>query len=86
MTNIAEGPERSDVGVAGPRAATDAEVARAKKSGRAFALYDDDGTLYYRGKIWTVAAPGTEVDFGPLWDFGAPNAGCTDIRYKGESL
>lgn len=77
--------ECSEVGCRGPRGATDAELAKAKK-GRAFAMYDDDGTLYYRGRIWTAAEPGTETDFAPLWDFGAPNAGCTEIRYNGKPL
>jgi hypothetical protein len=60
-------------------------IAKAKK-GRAFAMYDDDGELYYRGRIWTAAEPGTEADFGPLDDFGTPNAGCTEIRYGGKTL
>lgn len=25
---------------------------------------------------------GEEEDFGPLWDFGTPNYGCTDIQYR----
>lgn len=75
----------SEVGTAGPRGATEAELAKAKR-GRAFAMYDDDGTLYYRGRIWTQVEPGTETDFAPLYDFGTPNAGCTEIRYNGKTL
>jgi hypothetical protein len=42
-------------------------------------MYDDDGELYYEG--YSLAGS----DFGPLWDFGMPNAGCTGIKYKGKS-
>lgn len=34
----------------------------------------------------TVSWPWDDSDdfvYGPLRDFGAPNAGCTDIRYTG---
>jgi len=42
-----------------------------------FKMYDDDKNLYYEGRS-------SEVDFGPLDDFGMPNAGCTYIMYKNE--
>lgn len=44
-----------------------------------FKMYDDDGELYYEGHY--ICDDG-EPDFGPLDDFGAPNAGATEIRYK----
>jgi hypothetical protein len=47
--------------------------------GHHFKMYDDDGELYYEG--YSLAGS----DFGPLWDFGMPNAGCTGIKYKGKS-
>jgi len=42
-----------------------------------FRIYDDDGILYYSGKIW-----GDFDGFEPLDDFGTPNAGCTEIHLK----
>lgn len=45
-----------------------------------FRMFDDDGVLYYEGKIW-----GDHDGFEPLDDFGMPNAGCTDIQYKNKS-
>jgi len=42
-----------------------------------FRMYDDDGILYYSGKIW-----GDFDGFEPLDDFGTPNAGCTWITLK----
>lgn len=42
-----------------------------------FKMYDDDGILYYTGLFI-----GDEAEmFGPLDDFGGPNAGATEIRY-----
>lgn len=45
-----------------------------------FRMYDDDGILYYSGRL---AYPlNKEISgFVPLDDFGLPNAGCTEIRY-----
>ena len=43
----------------------------------AFRLYDDDGGLYYAGKMW-----GDFEGFEPLDDFGTPNAGCTEIKLR----
>lgn len=48
---------------------------RAGELTRRFRLYDDDRNLYYEG----IATPG--VDFEPLDYFGAPNDGCTQIRF-----
>lgn len=52
-----------------------------KGAGVPFTLFDDDGILYYIGRII-----GNYSGFEPLDDFGAPNAGCTEIRYKGVTL
>lgn len=54
--------------------------------GREFRMYDDDNELYYTGKILTPESPegGGDEDFGPLDDFGRPNAGATEIRYYDE--
>lgn len=43
-----------------------------------FRMYDDDGALYYTGRY---LGPDDDGMFGPLDDFGKPNAGCTDIHY-----
>lgn len=73
------------VDVTGPRRATDEQIALARSQGVAFAMYDDDGELYYRGKFWgedSSVASLSEDAFGPLEDYGTPNAGCTEIRYR----
>lgn len=56
--------------------------------GRRFRMYDDDGELYYEGR-WVgpnwACHDGRYLAssaFGPLWDFGKPNAGATEIRYQ----
>ena len=72
----------SDEGTIGPRNAPEALVAVLKAGGGyAFTMKDDDGETYYRGRaIWTD----DDVDegaYGPLGDFGLPNAGCTMIVY-----
>lgn len=44
-----------------------------------FKIYDDDGELYYSG--YFLGDSFDEDAFGPLDDYGAPNAGATEIRY-----
>lgn len=52
-------------------------------------VFDDDsgpitasaGGEYFVPGTW-LAVNLTEDGFGPLWDFGAPNAGCTEIQYR----
>jgi hypothetical protein len=61
-----------EVGVTGPR-----NKSRNTENEGEFRMLDDDGELYYRGKIW-----GDYDGFEPLDDFGMPNAGCTTIEYK----
>lgn len=86
--------DRSEVGVMGPHNATPEQIARLNGGeGREFLIYDDDGELYYEGRI--VGVPDDDsiytgslndsADFGPLWDFGTPNAGATEIHYKNEA-
>ena len=48
------------------------------ESVRKFKVYDDDGELYYTG---LYIGPDDEEMFGPLEDFGTPNAGAAEIRY-----
>lgn len=50
------------------------------EKGTPFRMFDDDGELYYEGKCLSDE-PGSEDWFGPLDDFGIPNAGCTGIQY-----
>jgi hypothetical protein len=51
-----------------------------KQKGKRFRMFDDDGELYYEGYCYSEE-PGSEDEFGPLDDFGEPNAGCTEIKY-----
>lgn len=70
----------SDVGTMGPSDIPD-EIAERLRAGEGakFRIYDDDGELYYSGRF--IGDSEDDHDFGPLWDFGAPNAGATSIRY-----
>lgn len=43
-----------------------------------FKMFDDDGKLYYQGRY---IGPDDDDMFGPLDDFGKPNAGAVDIQY-----
>ena len=72
-------------GTAGPHQATTEEVKRAAKFGRIFRMLDDDGNDYYHGRTLTLEGPGSELDFVPLWEFGTPDSGCTEIQYKNAS-
>lgn len=74
-----------EAGTTGPRAATSADLARlADGEGWVFRMYDDDGILYYSGRL-VVSGDTTREDeeamFGPLQDFGTPNAGAVTIRW-----
>ena len=40
-----------------------------------FKMYDDDGNLYYEGRMQIE-------DFHPMDDFGMPNSGCTELWYS----
>lgn len=68
----------SGPGIAGPRNAPTELVAKleAGEFRQRFRMYDDDGELYYEGRI-----VGEYDGFEPLDDYGTPNAGCTEIRY-----
>lgn len=65
-----------DVGVTGPRSAG-ANATVGKDEGVAFRMKDDDGEVYYLGRI-----KGTFQGYEPLYDFGMPNAGCTSIELR----
>jgi hypothetical protein len=79
-------------GVQGPRdAPVDILEALAVGEGREFRMLDDDGELYYTGRIIvrgqgdTDRVSGSGWDFAPLDDFGRPNAGAVDIQYRDAS-
>jgi hypothetical protein len=73
--------EPSGVGVNGPRDISDDMVARLKAGeGDTFRMKDDDGEVYYVGRF--VGDSTSEDGFGPLDDYGRPNAGAVMIEYK----
>lgn len=51
-----------------------------------FRMYDDDGILYYTGTLYWNGdpEPDEEYVYGPLADFGEPNAGAVLIKYTGK--
>lgn len=51
------------------------EQLKTTKNGQKFQLFDDDGNLYYSGRII-----GEYDGFEPLDDYGEPAAGCTEIK------
>ena len=51
---------------------------------RKFRMLDDDGNVYYYGIVAAADIESEEAAFGPLDDFGAPNAGCTMIQWRTE--
>lgn len=76
------GDEPGAVGRQGPRDADLALIALLDSGeGEAFRILDDDGELYYSGRIVFASPCGDEDDLAPLHDFGGPNAGATEIQY-----
>lgn len=72
--------DRNEAGVTGPRRAPADLLARLQAGeGQEFRMYDDDGELYYEGRY---LGDDSEDMFGPLDDFGMPNAGAVRIDYK----
>lgn len=68
------GTNENAVGLMGPRGyAGDGSELTHK-----FRMFDDDGELYYEGRC---SSCDDDDAFGPLDDFGQPNAGCAKIRY-----
>lgn len=73
----------SDVGTLGPHGCSKALQARLEAGeGAEFRMHDDDGELYYSGRILYTGDSDGDVEFAPLEDFGMPNAGCTRIYYR----
>jgi len=66
-----------------------AELARNYQHHHQFRMYDDDEELYYTGTLfWNGDAecPWNDSDdfnYGPLRDYGMPNAGAVTISYTG---
>lgn len=46
-----------------------------------FQMYDDDGELYYTGRMITDEGDTEDACYAPLGDYGTPAAGATEIRY-----
>lgn len=90
--HLAEGPPGTYMNAKGIFGPDDAPIGPLEAlwagEGRQFKIYDDDGVLYYEGRIIVQfeSDEGTLQDehFKPLWDFGAPNAGATEIYYQVE--
>jgi hypothetical protein len=78
-----------DEGTKGPSDAPERMLdGLADGQGARFMMSDGDKTPYYMGRLirWPIETPGgDELDdedlFGPLDDFGLPNAGCSTIHY-----
>lgn len=83
MNDEEEGTNLNAVGVVGPsNIAPEIHYRLNHGQGKKFRMYDDDGELYYSGRI--LHADGYEAPdegFEPLDDFGTGNAGCTEIKY-----
>lgn len=80
---LAEAPpkqSRSRVGTIGPSGCALTEDDIKFLPHTKFRLFDDDGELYYEGLF--VGDITSELAFGPLDDFGEPDAGCTRIDYE----
>lgn len=89
-------PGSSDEGVTGGHDAPARMVDRLKESpayGTPFRMVDGDDEVMYLGRILAEHPDGSlmhlvgcdETFLAPLDDFGAPNAGATEIQYKGSS-
>lgn len=70
------GCPESERGTIGPSRAPNFLICETRRrKAQAFRMLDDDGIIYYYGRI-----AGTFDGFEPLEDFGTPNAGCTSIQ------
>ena len=70
------------VGVEGPNGCD----STLKSNPQRFSLYDDDGECYAEGMLYSTDKSHNyeEALFGPLFDYGLPNWGCTAIKVDGE--
>jgi hypothetical protein len=77
----AQGTNSNAVGMVGPKAAAPELVRRLKMGeGHKFRLLDGDDEVTYTGRF--IGDERSQDAFGPLDDFGMPNAGCTTIEYR----
>lgn len=80
-----EDGEYNQAGTNGPSEATEQATKMVKTEGDhriAFDMYDDDGEKYYSGYFtMDPKLMDSSVTNSPLYDFGAPFAGATEIRY-----
>ena len=74
------GTNHNAAGMTGPRnnTRTAGQIA-SHPAAKPFRMFGDDGDLYYEGFL-------VGDEFGPLDDFGEPNAGCTRIHIKENGL
>ena len=80
--DLIESSTDSAVNTTGPRDARDEDIAALKAgAGFAFVMKDDDGIPYYKGRAMWDEDDVEEGAYGPLGDFGGPNAGCVSITY-----
>jgi hypothetical protein len=79
-TSEPEGTNLNAVGMEGPWN-LDTTIPLTQK----FKIYDDDGELYYEGEYGENDNAHSDDVFGPLNDFGDPNAGATEIHYQNEN-
>lgn len=83
--------DTTEAGTIGPRDAkgeNKTELAANYQHHNQFRMYDDDGELYYTGTLYWDGdhdgdEPTEEQVYGPLGDYGMPNAGAVVIRYTG---
>ena len=69
--------------ITGLSSAPDELLAKLKDGdGMEFRMGDDDGELYYSGRFVPADLSDGDEGFGPLDDFGRPNAGAVTIKYK----
>jgi hypothetical protein len=87
--------DRDEAGIEGPSEAPEDLLVLARGKTRTqggpanvfdFRMYDDDGELYYTGalalpKDVSLDDADEEAAFGPLYDFGRPNAGAVRIDF-----
>jgi hypothetical protein len=85
-TDLLELPGHSNRDLTGPSHAPAAMLHQLETdpdAGDKFRMLDDDGEIYYLGRILGGGADANDdAAFGPLTDFGMPDSGCTDIQYQ----
>lgn len=85
-TDLLEVPGQSNTNLTGPSRAPAAMLHQLETdpdAGDQFRLLDDDGQVYYLGRILGGGLDADEdAAFGPLTDFGTPDSGCTSIQYQ----